>query len=459
MAIRSEIQALRGIAVAIVVVSHLWPSALPGGFVGVDVFFVVSGFLITVASRPRDRPRRPRRARRVLGAARAAHPAGGADRPAGVRAGHASRSSPRRAGRSSWARSARAPRTSRTGGSRRTRSTTSPRRTAPPPCSTTGRCRRRSSSTSSGRVAAQRRRHRRSAPLPAPRARGADGRAGPGQPDLLDPPHDRAIPPPPTSSRPPVRGSSPPADCSRCSPARTGCRPRRAPPSAGSGSRAIGARRGVLQRRAPRSPASRPRCPSPARWPSSGRPLRPARSASHPCCFLGDISYSVYLWHWPLRTLAPYATGHPVDTVTTLTVLMLTILLAWLTKLLIEDPVRTGRLLARRRASWTFASAGAAPRCPDRRRLRQRAAAESTSAMPNAPRSICSPSSPTASPPPPATPQHPCDNPKLRLTVVPSPLEAHKQRGAPCPKIELRGLLYVCGFGERPSKAHRRPSP
>ena len=45
--IRPEIQALRALAVALVVVFHLWPSALPGGFVGVDVFFAISGFLIT----------------------------------------------------------------------------------------------------------------------------------------------------------------------------------------------------------------------------------------------------------------------------------------------------------------------------------------------------------------------------------------------------------------------------
>ena len=38
---------LRAIAVAAVVVFHIWPSAVPGGFLGVDVFFVVSGFLIT----------------------------------------------------------------------------------------------------------------------------------------------------------------------------------------------------------------------------------------------------------------------------------------------------------------------------------------------------------------------------------------------------------------------------
>lgn len=44
---RRDIQVLRAVAVAAVVVFHAWPQALPGGYVGVDVFFVVSGFLIT----------------------------------------------------------------------------------------------------------------------------------------------------------------------------------------------------------------------------------------------------------------------------------------------------------------------------------------------------------------------------------------------------------------------------
>lgn len=38
---------LRAIAVSMVVVYHLFPAALQGGFLGVDVFFVISGFLIT----------------------------------------------------------------------------------------------------------------------------------------------------------------------------------------------------------------------------------------------------------------------------------------------------------------------------------------------------------------------------------------------------------------------------
>lgn len=44
---RPEIQALRAVAIGCVVAYHFWPAALPAGFVGVDVFFVVSGFLIT----------------------------------------------------------------------------------------------------------------------------------------------------------------------------------------------------------------------------------------------------------------------------------------------------------------------------------------------------------------------------------------------------------------------------
>ncbi len=42
-----HVDGLRALAVALVVIFHAWPSALAGGFVGVDVFFVISGFIIT----------------------------------------------------------------------------------------------------------------------------------------------------------------------------------------------------------------------------------------------------------------------------------------------------------------------------------------------------------------------------------------------------------------------------
>jgi len=59
-AVRTDIQGLRAIAVSLVLVYHLAPHSLTGGFTGVDVFFAISGYLITLhllehlPSRPRD---------------------------------------------------------------------------------------------------------------------------------------------------------------------------------------------------------------------------------------------------------------------------------------------------------------------------------------------------------------------------------------------------------------------
>jgi peptidoglycan/LPS O-acetylase OafA/YrhL len=76
--------------------------------------------------------------------------------------------------------------------------------------------------------------------------------------------------------------------------------------------------------------------------------------------WVGDISYSLYLWHWPLLIILPYVLHHPLGLRDRLVILAAGVVLAWLTKTLVEDPIRTGRYWTARRA-WVSLATMLAP--------------------------------------------------------------------------------------------------
>ncbi|MFB2557244.1 acyltransferase family protein [Herbiconiux liangxiaofengii] len=73
-----------------------------------------------------------------------------------------------------------------------------------------------------------------------------------------------------------------------------------------------------------------------------------------PVSFIGDISYSLYLWHWPLIVIAPYIPGWGLSIWNRLALLAFCFPLAWLTKRFIEDPARGWRFFTTRRPRATL---------------------------------------------------------------------------------------------------------
>jgi peptidoglycan/LPS O-acetylase OafA/YrhL len=52
---RSDIDGLRAVAVLSVVFFHAFPASFRSGFIGVDIFFVISGYLILLDSLQKNR--------------------------------------------------------------------------------------------------------------------------------------------------------------------------------------------------------------------------------------------------------------------------------------------------------------------------------------------------------------------------------------------------------------------
>jgi peptidoglycan/LPS O-acetylase OafA/YrhL len=88
-----------------------------------------------------------------------------------------------------------------------------------------------------------------------------------------------------------------------------------------------------------------------ARWYDAGRVL-----SLRPVSFIGDISYSLYLWHWPLIIIAPFVPGWGLSTINRLVLFALCFVIAWLTKKFVEDPTRAFTPLVKRRPRFTFVS-------------------------------------------------------------------------------------------------------
>ena len=60
--------------------------------------------------------------------------------------------------------------------------------------------------------------------------------------------------------------------------------------------------------------------------------------------FVGDISYSVYLWHWPIFVFMRTELGH-LNATQSLIGISATVVLAWVTYVCVENPVRASRSL------------------------------------------------------------------------------------------------------------------
>jgi peptidoglycan/LPS O-acetylase OafA/YrhL len=76
--------------------------------------------------------------------------------------------------------------------------------------------------------------------------------------------------------------------------------------------------------------------------------------AIRPAQFVGDISYSLYLWHWPLIIIAPSVPFWGLTIYHRVALLALCFVLAWLTKRFVEDPVRGWKVLTSRPARVTL---------------------------------------------------------------------------------------------------------
>jgi len=164
---------------------------------------------------------------------------------------------------------------------------------------------------------------------------------------------------------------------------------------------------------------------------------------------LGAISYSVYLWHWPLLVFAPFVLGRANTTLTLAGVFVLTILLAWLSTRFVEDPIRRG-VLARRPARATFLVAGLATAAVVAITVAGQAHVERRIASAQDATERFLAHKPACFGAGVGSPPQVCEDP---LRVVPTPVAAAHEGNAPCTMVERRSRLAVCAFGAPSARA------
>lgn len=96
---------------------------------------------------------------------------------------------------------------------------------------------------------------------------------------------------------------------------------------------------------------------------ASGATLAHRLLALRPMVFTGRISYSLYLWHWPLLAYARYEFGDRLTAQHRVALLGLAFALSVLTYYWVEQPVRRGRRLLPTRASVFAGGAAALAAC------------------------------------------------------------------------------------------------
>jgi peptidoglycan/LPS O-acetylase OafA/YrhL len=79
--------------------------------------------------------------------------------------------------------------------------------------------------------------------------------------------------------------------------------------------------------------------------------------STSPMRAIGRISYSWYLWHWPVLVLAPALLGHPLGLAARIIAALLSAGLAWLTMRYLENPLRFSPTI--RNSAWRSLGLGA----------------------------------------------------------------------------------------------------